>query len=72
MRLVSASIHVKMVELANKGVVSTRLGSVLRIQIHPFVLQRLVLCQVVEVVSSFAGVASEEEDAILEGKAVGA
>jgi hypothetical protein len=54
-----------MVELSNKSVVCPRLGRILRVEIHPLVLKRLVLGQVIEVVSSLACVATKEEDTIL-------
>lgn len=63
--LISSSINVKMVELSNKSVVCPRLGRILRVEIHPLVLKRLVLGQVIEVVSSLACVATKEEDTIL-------
>ena len=54
-----------MVELSHKSVVCPRLGRILRIKIHPLVLKRLVLGQVIEVVSSLACVTTKKEDAIL-------
>ena len=72
MRLIAPSVYVKLVEVADEGVVGPRLGRVLRIQVHPLVLDGLELSEVVEVDASFAGVAAEEEDAVLKGETVGA
>ena len=65
MSLIPSSINIKMVELSHKSVVCPRLGCILRIKIHPLVLKRLVLGQVIEVVSSLACVTTKKEDAIL-------
>ena len=56
--------------MAHKSVVSPGLRSMVRVQINPFVLQCLVLRQVVEVASTLARVAPEEKDAIFKSQRV--
>ena len=70
MGLVAATVYEELVEVSNEGVVCSRLGSVLRIEIHPLILNRLELCEVVEVYAAFARVATEEKDAVLKGETV--
>ena len=70
MGLVAAAIYIKLVEVPDEGVVRSRLGSVLRIQIDPLILNRLELGEVVEVYTAFARVATEEKYAVLEGETV--
>ena len=69
--LVTTTIDVELIKVANKGVISARLRSVVRIEIDPLLLYRLKLCQIVEVDSTFASVAAEEENTVLERKAMG-
>ena len=71
-RLVAPAIDVKLVEVSHEGVISPRLRRIVRIQVHPLLLYRFELGQVVEVDSSFARVATEKENTVLEGEAVGA
>jgi hypothetical protein len=70
MGFVAAPVYVKVVEVADEGVICAGLRRILRIEIYPFVLESLVLCQIVEVVASFAGVASEEENTVLKCQTV--
>lgn len=70
MCLITTSVDVKRVEMAHKSVVSPGLRSMVRVQINPFVLQCLVLCQIVEVASTLTRVASKEKDAIFKGQGV--
>lgn len=70
--LVSPPINVKLVEVAHEAVISPRLRCVLRVKIHPLLLERLELGEIVEVDAAFSGVPAEEKDAVLEGEAVGA
>ena len=71
MCLISTPIDIELVEVADKGVVCARLRCILRVQIDPLLLNGLELCQIVKVDSTFASVASKEENAILKGKTVG-
>ena len=71
MSLIAAPIDVELVEVSNEGVVSARRRGILRIQVDPLVLNRLELCQIVEVCSAFASIATEEEDTVFEGQTVG-
>ena len=66
MRLVTSSVNIELVEVADKSVVRARLGSILWVQIDPLLLDGLELGQVVEVDSTLACVASEEENTVLE------
>ena len=52
--------------------VSPWLRWIRRIEIDPFLLNGLELCQIIKVDATFASVATEEEDAVLEGERVGA
>ena len=70
--LISTTIDVELVEMPDKRMVSPWLRWIRRIEIDPFLLDSLELCQVIEVDATFASVATEEEDAVLEGERVGA
>ena len=48
--------------------IGARLRRILRVQIDPLLLNGLKLCQIVKVDPTFPGVASEEEDTVLEGE----
>ena len=65
-RLIAPTVDVKLVEVAHKTVVRTGLGSVLRVEIDPLLLNSLELSQVVKVDATLARVAAKEEYAVLE------
>ena len=71
MGLIATSVDKKLVEVPHEGVVSARLRRIFRVKIDPLILQGLELSQIIEVDAAFAGVASEEENAVFEGDAVG-
>ena len=66
MCLVAPTINIKLVEVADEGVVRARLGSILWVQIDPLLLNGLELGQVVKVDSTLACVASKEENTVFE------
>ena len=68
MRLITPTIHIKLIEVADKCMIGARLRRILRVQIDPLLLNGLKLCQIVKVDPTFPGVASEEEDTVLEGE----
>ena len=70
MRFVAPSVDVELIEVAHERMICSWLRGVLGVQVHPFLLYSLELCQVIEVDTTFARVTSEEENAVLEGKAV--
>ena len=72
MRFVAPSVDVELIEVAHERMICSWLRGVLGVQVHPFLLYSLELCQVIEVDTTFARVTSKEENAILEGEAVGA
>ena len=65
-RLITSTVDVKLVEVAHETVVSTGLGSVLRVEIDPLLLDSLELGQIVKVDATLACVAAKEEYAVLE------
>ena len=71
-RLVAPPINVKLVEVPHETVVRPRLRGVLRVKIHPLLLERLELGKIVEVNTALSCVASKEKDTVLEGETVGA
>ena len=70
--LVAPSIDVELVEVAHEGVICSWLRGIQGVQVHPLLLNRLELSQVIEVDATFARVTSKKENAVLEGEAVGA
>ena len=68
MRFVATTIDIKVVELSDESVISSRLGCILWVEIYPFVLQSFVLSQVIEVISSFSCIPSKKENTILKCK----
>ena len=70
--LISTTIDVELVEMPDKRMVSPWLRWIRRIEIDPFLLNGLELCQVIKVDATFASVATEKEDAVLEGERVSA
>lgn len=69
-RFISATIDIKLIEIAYKAMIRSGLRRILRIQIDPLVLNCLKLSQVVKIDPSFPRITTEKENTILEGKAV--
>ena len=65
MSLISPTIHIELVEVADEGVVSSGGRCILRLEVDPLVLQCLELSQIIKVSSSLPCVASKEKYAIL-------
>ena len=65
-RLITPPVYVKLVEVAHETVVSAGLGSVLRVEIDPLLLDSLELSQIVKVDATLARVAAKEEYTVLE------
>lgn len=71
MGLVTTTVDVKPVEIADKWVISAGLGWIKRSQVYPFFLYGLKLCQIIEVDTSFPCVASEKENTVFKRQTVG-
>ena len=72
MSFVAPTVNVELIEVAHERMICSWLRGVLGVQVDPLLLYRLELCQIIEVDTTFARVTSEEENAVLEGEAVGA
>lgn len=71
MSFITATVDVKLVEVADEGMISAGLRGVLRIKIDPLLLNRLKLSQIIEIDTTFACVPAEEEYTVFEAEAVG-
>ena len=65
MSLITTTVNVEVVEVPHECVIGAGLWRILGVQIYPFVLESLILGQVVEVVASFARVSAEEKYTVL-------
>ena len=72
MSFISSAIDVKMIKLPDKSMVSSRLRCILRIKVNPFILECLVLSEIVEVIATLTRISTKKENAIFKGKTMSA
>ena len=64
-RFISATIDIKLIEIAYKAMIRSGLRRILRIQIDPLLLDCLKLSQVVKVDPTFPRITAEEKYTVL-------